>query len=260
VVACVFLSNHYHLLVVPDSEKQLSDFMRFVNTNLSKQMGRLHGWSGGLFDRRYYGISSSDEEKAQVGRLRYVLEQGVKEGLVDRCDEWPGVQCVRELMRGETQLHGVWWERAAIWKAKRRGKKLARKERFTRETLELSPLPAWVDKKPRQLAEAVRDLVVDIERQHRIRRARTGAKSLGEKKIRGQHPHDRPRISKRSSAPLVHAATAEVRLAMTKAYREFVAAYREATQRRLEGLEATYPGGCFEPAGAYIPRAGPDRP
>jgi hypothetical protein len=81
---------------------------------------------------------------------------------------------------------------------------------------------------------------------------------LGEKKIRAQHPHDRPRVSKRSPAPRVHATTAEARLAMQSAYREFVAAYCEAAQRLREGLEASFPGGCFPPAGPYEPRAGPE--
>jgi hypothetical protein len=258
VVACVFLSNHYHLLVVPDSEKQLSDFMRFVNTNLSKQMGRLHNWTGGIFSRRYHGIATSYEEEAQVTRLRYLLEHGVKENLVARSEDWPGVQCVWELMRGETELHGVWHERTAVWKAKRRGKKLERKQRITREVLVLSPLPAWRDMAPQQRAEAVRELVADIERHYRIQRSRTGSKPLGEKKVRSQHPHDRPRVSKRSPAPMVHAATAEKRAAMKLSYRDFVAAYREAAQRMREGLEFTFPGGCFPPTGPYIPRAGPD--
>jgi hypothetical protein len=34
VVLCVFLSNHYHLLVIPDTERQLAPFMQFLNTNL----------------------------------------------------------------------------------------------------------------------------------------------------------------------------------------------------------------------------------
>ena len=92
VVACVFLSNHFHLLVLPDSEKQLADFMRFVKTNLSKQLGRIHGWSGPMLKRRYQAIPVSDEEEAQVDRLRYILEHGVKEGLVGCPADWPRPQ------------------------------------------------------------------------------------------------------------------------------------------------------------------------
>ena len=61
VVICVFLSNHYHLLVLPDSEQQLAAFMQFLNTNLSKQLGRLHDWQGPLLQRRYQAIPVSHE-------------------------------------------------------------------------------------------------------------------------------------------------------------------------------------------------------
>jgi REP element-mobilizing transposase RayT len=44
ICACVFLSNHYHLLVVPESEHQLAEFMEFLNSNIARQLGRLHGW------------------------------------------------------------------------------------------------------------------------------------------------------------------------------------------------------------------------
>ena len=62
VVACVFLSNHFHLLLLPHSEKQLADFMRFVKTNLSKQLGRIHGWSGPMLKRRYQARKTANEE------------------------------------------------------------------------------------------------------------------------------------------------------------------------------------------------------
>ncbi|WPB77657.1 hypothetical protein KYC5002_00640 [Archangium violaceum] len=32
------------------------------------------------------------------GRLRYVLAHGVKEGLVERSDEWPGLTCLAQLL------------------------------------------------------------------------------------------------------------------------------------------------------------------
>jgi hypothetical protein len=38
-------------------------------------------------------IVVSDEEAAQVGRLRYILAHGVKENLVERVLDWPGVHC-----------------------------------------------------------------------------------------------------------------------------------------------------------------------
>ncbi len=257
VVICVFLSNHYHLLVIPDSEQQLAAFMQFLNTNLSKQLGRLHDWQGPLFQRRYQAIPVSHEEEAQVARLRYLLAHGAKEGLVLRPGDWPGVQCVTELVRGPSCLRGIWQERTAIWEAEQRGESLPAKERITRETLELSPLPAWEARSQQQRCEAVRDLVSEIEAESREAKAATSSKPLGERAILSQDPHDRPRSSKRSPAPIAHAATVEVWLVMKIAYREFVSAYREAAERWRKGQEAIFPAGCFPPRGPFLARDGP---
>jgi REP element-mobilizing transposase RayT len=190
VVACVFLSNHFHLLVLPDSEKQLADFMRFVKTNLSKQLGRIHGWSGPMLKRRYQAIPVSDEEKAQVDRLRYILEHGVKEGLVGCPADWPGVQCVLELTKGPSQLYGIWHERTAIWEAEQRGEELPKKERISRETMDLSPLPVWETRAAAKRDGDIREMVAEIEA--RGRELRGGSAPLGVWAILRQDPHSRP--------------------------------------------------------------------
>ena len=259
VVMCVFLSNHYHLLVIPDSERQLAAFMQFLNTNLSKQLGRLHGWPGPLFQRRYQAIPVSDEAEAQIARLRYLLEHGAKEGLVLRPRDWPGVQCLTELTQGPSRLYGIWHERTAIWEAAQRGESLPAKERITRETLELSPLPAWASMTRKERFAAVRELVAQIEERSRKALAASSSRPLGERAIRAQDPHDRPRLSKRSPAPIAHAATVKRWLEMKREYRAFVAAYREAAELWRRGLDAVFPPGCFPPRGPFIARAGPAR-
>jgi hypothetical protein len=46
-------------------------------------VGRLVGWSGGFWERRYSAEPVLDDT-ALVGRLRYILAHGVKEGLTVR--------------------------------------------------------------------------------------------------------------------------------------------------------------------------------
>ena len=65
VCAFAFLSNHYHLLVTVKSCRQLSRFMRYVNSNIGRKIGRLYGWREKYFSRRYRGIQVSDEEEKQ---------------------------------------------------------------------------------------------------------------------------------------------------------------------------------------------------
>ena len=61
--------------------------MQYLRANLSRKVGRLVDWSGGFWERRYSAEPVLDDE-ALVGRLRYVLAHGVKEGLVERSAEW----------------------------------------------------------------------------------------------------------------------------------------------------------------------------
>jgi hypothetical protein len=96
--------------------------------------GRLTGWKEKIFGRRYQAIIVSDEEAAQVERLRYCLAHGAKEDLVDRPRDWPGVHCVRALLEGEV-LEGLWFDRTQEYLARRRGEKFEPFQYATREVL-----------------------------------------------------------------------------------------------------------------------------
>jgi REP element-mobilizing transposase RayT len=80
--AAVFLSNHYHLLATFPSTGVMSKFMGYLNRNLSIEIGKLHDWRGPMWQGRYHHSVVDDEPAIQIERLRYLLEQGVKEGLV----------------------------------------------------------------------------------------------------------------------------------------------------------------------------------
>jgi hypothetical protein len=73
---CVWLSNHYHMLVVVREQQQLSRFVQHLACNVSKEVGRLRDWSGPLWARRYDGIVVSDEPDVQLNRLKYLLAKG----------------------------------------------------------------------------------------------------------------------------------------------------------------------------------------
>ncbi|MFY0578908.1 transposase [Cystobacter fuscus] len=99
--AFTFASNHFHLLVWARGAA-LAGFMQYLRSNLSKKVGKLVDWSGGFWERRYSAEPVLDDT-ALVGRLRYVLAHGVKEGLVERSAEWPVSRACRNCWgrRGE---------------------------------------------------------------------------------------------------------------------------------------------------------------
>ena len=94
VHAFVVLSNHVHALLSVDDAAQLAAFMAFINGNIAREIGRLHEWRHRFWARRYRAIVVADD-LAAVARLRYILQNGCKEGLVDRPGDWPGLSCVR---------------------------------------------------------------------------------------------------------------------------------------------------------------------
>lgn len=49
----VYLSNHCHLLLRPRDSKQLADFMRYSNSKIAREVGRLHAWKEKIWGRRY---------------------------------------------------------------------------------------------------------------------------------------------------------------------------------------------------------------
>jgi REP element-mobilizing transposase RayT len=110
IVAFVVLSSHLHILLVAEDTQRLSEFMRNLNSNLALEIGRLHDWRCRFWGQPYSAIQISDEEEAQVKRLKYVLGGGVKEQLVAKVLDWPGLHSAKQLLQlhDGTPLEGTW--------------------------------------------------------------------------------------------------------------------------------------------------------
>jgi REP element-mobilizing transposase RayT len=241
--AFVVLSNHWHGLLSVDDARQLASFLAFVNGNIAREIGRLHDWRDRFWGRRYRAIIVADDAAA-VARLRYILQNGCQEGLVDRPADWPGVSCVRALTGGRA-LRGTWHNRTAEYNARSRGERVADGQ-FAREfQVELSPLPCWSNLSDARYRAACADLVSSIEADTRSERAQSGRSCVGRESILAQNPHDRPVASESSPAPFVHASTTEVRNAFRTAYAAFVDAFHAAAGRLSRGEMAEFPIGCF---------------
>ncbi|MCP4573827.1 MAG: hypothetical protein GY838_15830, partial [bacterium] len=154
IVAVSFMSTHHHMLLVADDQQQLSRFMQHFQGNLSQEIGRIVGWKGPLWSRRYDGIVVSDEPEVQWARLRYVLGSGAKEGLVESPLEWPGVHAARALVDG-LPLEGHWFDRTREWMARRRHEEFEPHDFATKYLVDFSPLPAFRDLSPEAYREKV---------------------------------------------------------------------------------------------------------
>jgi hypothetical protein len=251
VFAVAVLSNHMHALLGVDHAAQLATFMQHVLANIAKEVGRHHCWSGPFWSRRYRSIVVADAE-SQVNRLRYVVCQGLKEGLVDRVDRWPGVSSFRGLTRG-IPLRGVWYDRTAAYRARRRGNKLDPSKTEQHYELTLSQVPAMADVPVKEYRSFVAKLVREEEQAVDASRGEDGKFGvLDARQILEQNPHDAPAERDDSPAPIVHAASLAMRAAFMAVYRAFVDAFRSAAACLRIGEAAEFPDGAFPAPAPFV--------
>ena len=251
VCALTVLSTHYHALLRVASQDQLSDFMCFVGGNLSKEVGKLINWSGALWSDRFHMIPVSHEDGAEIARLKYVLGNSVKEGLVSRPQDWPGVNSAQALIGGKP-LEGVWIDRTKQDAARRRKNADASDEKFSEaETLHFSPLPCWDHLSAKVVRRLVAQMVKEIEDEG------LGEEAIGAENLHSGDPHYRSPTIKKSPQPRFHAATRRVLKEMCEAYAWVVQAYREAAERLKEGDRAApFPEGTFPPRLPFVAYVG----
>ncbi len=230
------LSSHLHILATVDDAEQLADFMEYANGNIAREALRLvkdRGWSGKLWERRYAAIHVSDEEPAQVKRLRYLLSHGAKENLVVSPRQWPGLHCIDALLDG-TPLEGIWRDRSAEYEADRSSQNVVDPRAFIVEhSLELEPLPCWRHLPAEEYRRRVAEMVHDIEVETARRIFLTGKVPRGPEAIRRQDPLEQAVRPKKSPAPFCHAISKEAR-ALSPLRRSVPSGLRTASSWRSE--------------------------
>jgi hypothetical protein len=226
--------------------------MCYLNGNLAKEVGRLADWKEKFWGRRYQSIVVSDEEEAQVARLRYIVAHGVKEGLVADPREWPGAHSIDALLTGDP-IEGIWHDRTQEYRYRLRGKEPEPGQFATTETLTLDPLPCWKHLPPEEYRRRMADLVAQVIEDARIAREAKGVEPLGADAVRRQQPHTRPNRTKKSPAPLFHAASRRAYLELREAYSRFVAAFRDAAEKLRAGDRlVSFPEGSFPSALPFV--------
>ena len=211
--------------------------MQFILSNIAREIGRIHNWQEKFWGRRYRATLVLDDA-AQIDRLKYILSNSVKEGLVKHPRYWPGVHCYRHLAEG-TPLHGVWFNRTL----RHRRPDLDERHLVTRSRLKLLPLPCLEHLSEYQHRQTIKELTKTSLHQCDLTQ-----KFMGTKRILAQNPQDAPQTITRSPAPLVHCLCSQLKQAFITAYREFVSAYKNAYQRVIKlKLFSEFPHGSLPP-------------
>ena len=249
------LSNHMHLILSATDSETISGFMRYINSNIAREVGRLHGWTDAFWSRRYRAIPILGET-ALLRRMRYVLAHGCKEGLVDHPARWPGVHCLGALTEGRA-LKGHWIDRTAMYHA--RGTADVIDERGFRipYEIQLTPPPCWVGRTEPQRQALWGEMADEIAEQYARARGEEGRRVLGARNVLALDPHASPDKVNKSRAPACHTADKQMRKWHRLAYRMFVDAYRYASGRLREAERTTlFPDNCYPPPPGFLPWAG----
>jgi len=244
--AMCFMSNHYHLLLSSQDAASTSSFMQFVLSNIAREIGRLRNWREKFWGRRYRASVVLDEA-AQIERLKYILSNSVKEGLVKHPRYWPGVHCYRHLAEG-TKLHGIWINRTLRYQRP----DLTEEDVTSQSVLNLEPLPCLEYLPKHEYQQTIKTLTRDT-----LDECDLSQRFMGTKRILAQHPLAAPDSVSRSPAPLVHCVCPMLKQEFVKAYRAFVGAYKEAYKRLVRtNLFTAFPDGSLPPTAWFAPLTG----
>ena len=234
-----FLSNHYHLLLSSRNAASLAVFMQYIGSNIAREIGREHEWKEKFWSRRYYASIVLDEAAAEE-RMKYILANSVKEGLVKHPRYWPGVHCYRHLAEG-TALHGVWIDRTKLYNQPH----LHERGAIQHHTLKLHRLPGYESDSESDYRQLIRDLTDEA-----IDETMTETPVIGAKRILAIDPHSLPQKSDKGAAPLCHSTCHERRTEFIRAFKSFVDGYKQAFRNALQlTLLEHVPEGGLPPIG-----------
>jgi len=86
---CV-MPNHWHLLVWPERDDQLSRYMRWITGVHGQRWRKARGQSGrgAVYQGRYRWVGVQDGQHFDIAR-QYIRQNPVRAGLVASLDDWP---------------------------------------------------------------------------------------------------------------------------------------------------------------------------
>lgn len=227
------MSNHLHDALF-DRQGVHPAFNEHFHKLLAKCMNATRGRWENFFSSEQVCVVRLETREAVIEKIVYVITNPVKDGLVERVEDWPGANSYRALMTGEPV------------RATRPKKFFAADGTMPEEVTLHVTIPPELGDREEILAE-IRARVAAVEEAEAKKRAATGRKVLGRNAVLRQSWRDSPtsRAPRRGLRPTIAGRSLWKRLEAIQRKREFVAQYRHARMARLAGLPATFPAGTY---------------
>jgi REP element-mobilizing transposase RayT len=233
VILPVAMSNHHHTNLY-DRYGNVIEFVEHFHKMLAKCMNAFRGRWENFWSSESVSIVRLVDVADAIDKIVYAATNPVKDGLVERAQDWPGVNGLSALLD-------------------RRVLEATRPPFFFRED---GPMPASVTLQltiPPELGESaavldvIRERVAAVEARHDAKRMRSGQRVLGRRRVLRQSWRDSPSSQepRRTLNPRVAARSLWSRLDALSRNREFVEKYREARIAWLEGTPIPFPRGTY---------------
>jgi REP element-mobilizing transposase RayT len=227
------LSNHHHTIVY-DRHGRIIEFVEHLHKMSAKCQNALRGRWENLWSSEQVCLVRLEDPADVIEKLVYAATNPVKDGLVERVIDWPGVNGLSALLDGRTLT-------------------ATRPKHFFRAD---GTMPATVELKlviPAELGDAdevrriLRERVAAFEAKMADERRRTRARVLGRRAILRQSWRAYPTSHepRRGLRPRIAARSIWTRVAALQRSREFLLAYREARARLLAGTPIPFPFGTY---------------
>lgn len=259
--AHAFLSNHFHLALRGPG---IPEFMGQLKQQISYRLKPLIGDAcfGRLWEERYAATALITDED-QLRCLEYILSQGVKEGLVERPEQWPGVHCAREVFFGEV-CRGGWLNATSYGEAKRaearkapvKRRPVSKAEHTEEVVITLTRLPVFEDlgeEEYRRRVSKIRERIIKKGKEARNGKPALGVDAVLKLPRKAQFEAPRPPWFE-DRKPMI--AWSNPEHPETKAYLE---RYHRA-QAEYDAASLAYRAGNREamfPTGMYLPPVSP---
>ncbi len=161
IVAVHFMTNHYHGLFEIASSGKFCKFLMHFHGGLARLAHERLGSNGKFWCENKWVAVAQDE--VSVGRrIRYILGQGVKAGLVDHPIQFPGVSCAAPMIDGKP-LIGKLIDLTRRYRDAQLKAGAGPLDAYTRTVeLPISPPRCWADLSPGELQLRYRAIADEV--------------------------------------------------------------------------------------------------
>ncbi|MGE0547549.1 MAG: transposase [Kofleriaceae bacterium] len=228
ILGTVTEGNHHHTVLF-DPEGRVSEFMEHLHKMSSRCLNERWGRSENLWANEEPCLTRLLDRAAVIQELIYTAGNPVKDGLVERAIDWPGVNGYAALL-GDRELHA---QRPEFY--------FSAKGVMPAEITLRFEFPQFLGS-PEQIVAEVRDGVTKLEQE--TKELRNGRPVLGSEAVLSQSPFSSPKTERpRTDLRPRFAGGPNVRIPALLEYKNFLVEYRRARRDYLAGLPAIFPPG-----------------